>query len=398
MSPMPCANTLVLTSSFPRYAGDYAGCFVAEHAALYRNLGEVQILAPADALVDPGFQPLELQVTRFAPRYEDRPGPFYGAGGPENMKQLERLLEAPYAALAMLAKAHELAPNAGRIVSHWIAPAGVVGATLRRPDRPHQLIVHGGAFHLLKRTRSGRALIRWVLERTDDIVVVASCLKRELLDVLGVAQRPYWEPRIRVLPMGLEVSRFERPMMPSAAQSECRPTVSVVGRLVPIKGMDRLVRALEGSEARLQVVGDGPESRRLQRMCIRAGLDATFHGMLNQSHLVDLYHRTDILALPSRNLSQRHEGVPRVLMEGMAAGVAVAATDTGGIGDLVQHERNGLLDSGNIEQLRENLQRLIGQPEFRRSLGERAHRDIRRLDWNRQQPLWLSPFEGAQAV
>ena len=386
------AETLVLTSSFPRFAGDYAGGFVLEAAQWLARSGPVTVLAPHDRNVDPGYRPDGLSVLRFAPRYHARPGPFYGLGGPENLSDPIRRLEAPYGLAAMFAAARPLAGRAKRIVSHWMVPAGLVGAACCDGGCQQQLVVHGGGWHLLQKSRAGRALARWILRRSGDVVAVAACLKRELLSLFVGGEFAEMARRIRVVPMGLHVGRY-RPEGDMKLRQAERPRIMAVGRLVPIKGFDRLIAAMDDLDATLWVIGDGSERRRLRAMCADRHIPHRFWGRVSAGALIDLYRRADIVALTSRPLGGRVEGTPRVLLEGMAAGCAMAATATGGIGDVLRHGENGLLDDGDPAALRGNLMRLLDSEALRGELGRRAALEAEKYDWSVIGPRLLDQFQ-----
>jgi glycosyltransferase involved in cell wall biosynthesis len=139
--------------------------------------------------------------------------------------------------------------------------------------------------------------------------------------------------------------------------------VAFVGRPSPIKGLDVLRRAaagLPGVDLRIAdggVVGD--DKRRF-------------------------FEEADVLAVPSRELTDgRTEGTPTVVLEGMAAGLAVVASRTGGIPDIVRHEATGLLVApGSEAELRAALLRLRDDVALRSCLGAAARAEASRHDWS----------------
>src|SRR5690606_14046728 len=121
--------------------------------------------------------------------------------------------------------------------------------------------------------------------------------------------------------------------------------VLCVGRLAPMKGHQVLIAALgklvaQGVDARLRLVGDGPERARLRHAVERLGLGARvdFLGALNQDEVLPHYAAADAFALASFT-----EGIPMVLMEAMASGVPCVASWVAGIPELIRHEVDGLL-------------------------------------------------------
>jgi L-malate glycosyltransferase len=167
---------------------------------------------------------------------------------------------------------------------------------------------------------------------------------------------------------------------------EERKIVGTVGRLVPVKGMDLFVDcALELVKARRNliciIVGDGPERARLHARI--SGADATGRIILAgfRENVHEIMNLFDVLVIPSR-----HEGVPTVLLEGLALAKGVVATAVGGILDVVEHNVNGVLvqpdhPSGWVPAVLS----LIDSPETAHRLGLRGRGDVmERWSVNRQ--------------
>jgi glycosyltransferase involved in cell wall biosynthesis len=185
--------------------------------------------------------------------------------------------------------------------------------------------------------------------------------------------------RTRVIYGGVDCERY-RPDSTAA-----RRGVLFVGRLTPHKGVDRLIAALpEG--ATLTVAGTGghdsgsPERdypallRRLAR-----DRDVRFAGAVPEEELPLLYRRAAVLALPSvhRTCYGREIAVVELLglvvLEAMASGTPVVCSRVGGLPELVKDGVNGfLVEPGDVEQLRERLEQLLGDPPLAAQMGRRA--------------------------
>ncbi|MGR3465781.1 glycosyltransferase [Limimaricola sp.] len=146
-----------------------------------------------------------------------------------------------------------------------------------------------------------------------------------------------------------------------------------VGRLSAVKGVPVLLRALaKARETRpyltLDLVGDGQDRAALERLVRDLGLGdgVRFHGYRGQSEVAALLRDTGLLVLPSFA-----EGVPVVLMEAMAAARPVIATRVGGVSELVEHGRSGLLVPPGAEvPLAEAIAALAGDQARRAAMGE----------------------------
>lgn len=156
--------------------------------------------------------------------------------------------------------------------------------------------------------------------------------------------------------------------------------VLFVGRLARVKCVDVLLQAMsELSKADqgfvLEIVGDGEERQRLQELAVDLGLHerVRFLGACNPDQVRARLMEADVFVLPSLA-----EGVPVVLMEAMAAGVPVIATRVGGVSELVEHGRTGLLvPPGQVSGLAHALQQMIDDAPLRQRLSQAAYEHLK---------------------
>ena len=149
--------------------------------------------------------------------------------------------------------------------------------------------------------------------------------------------------------------------------------VLFVGRLAAVKGVPFLLEAFAGAraaypDARLTLVGDGPDRAALEARASALGLTgiARFVGYRSQEEVAAMLSEADMLVLPSFA-----EGLPVVLMEALASRVPVIATPVAGVSELVRDGETGLLvPPGDIDGLATALNQLLGDPKLCRRLGE----------------------------
>jgi glycosyltransferase involved in cell wall biosynthesis len=174
--------------------------------------------------------------------------------------------------------------------------------------------------------------------------------------------------RIHLIPYFVETPPESAPVPPS-------PGVLFAGRLVPEKGVDRLLHALAqmGSPPKLLVAGDGPERSRLARLAQRLGVaDRTeFLGWLSPAQVGAIVDRVSVVAVPS--LWPEPFGI--IGIEAMAHGRPVVAFDVGGIREWLQHEVTGLLvPPEDVPALSGALAALFGNPDCAWQMGEAGRR------------------------
>lgn len=185
--------------------------------------------------------------------------------------------------------------------------------------------------------------------------------------------------RFTVIPYGLELESFEkgdgRSVRAELGITKDAPVVGIVGRLVPIKGVDVYLRsaakiASTFSEVRFLVVGDGEQRQALESLAAELDLSdrVIFTGW--RRDLASVYAALDVLVCSSHN-----EGTPLSVIEAAAAGRPTVASHVGGLPAIIADGQNGLLvPPGDPVALAEALATLIDSPETRRKLGAEARR------------------------
>lgn len=216
---------------------------------------------------------------------------------------------------------------------------------------------------------------RVTLKLPYDRVTTVSVPTREKLLASGVPSG-----RIEIIPNGVDLEAFDGV---EVEKSE-RPRVIYVGRLINYKHVDDLLRAFAGLDldAELLVVGDGPERRRLERLAKELGLGdrVTFTGFVDERRKLELLKSSWVLVLPSST-----EGFGIVVVEAWASRTAVVVSDISALRALVREGENGLIFKlGDIEGLRERLERVLRDEELREGLSKAGYELVKeRFAWDR---------------
>ena len=290
----------VITTSYPRFAGDPAGHFVASHVAAMRALGHtVEVIAAGD-----GHDRVPSSL-------------FYRGGAPDQLERggVSRWLAGASFTARLAARVARRARNWDRAFAHWLVPSAVVASATT--NVPVTAIAHGGDVYTLARLHLLAPAL--LLCRRAQLVFVSTALR-------DVAARHGDVSRSIVQPMGVDVAHF------AALARTPEPLIVVLSRLVPIKGVDVVIDAMAHvrTPARLVIAGDGPERARLERRG-----NAQFVGEVDTAARDELLRRASVVVVPSRVLANgRSEGMPVVALEALAAGVPVVASAVGGLVEL----------------------------------------------------------------
>jgi 1,4-alpha-glucan branching enzyme len=196
----------------------------------------------------------------------------------------------------------------------------------------------------------------------------------------------------QVCPMGIDLARLRAARSARSVRASSGPTVLFLGRLVPVKGVDILVRAAARwrSGARLVIAGSGPIESSLRKVARLAPPGRiSFAGQVLGAERDRLLAVADVVALPSiRVEGGRSEGLPLVALEAMAAGAAVVASSVGGLAELPAASVT-IVSPGDPAALADAVDRLILDPDLARRQVARQDRVVPEFDWNRIGPRLL---------
>ena len=265
--------------------------------------------------------------------------------------------------LELMALMHRARPALVHANSSKAGVLGRVAAVLMRvPVRV--FTVHGWAFKAYAGLAS--LLYRWA-DRLMRPVTSATICVSETERTAGLAARTCRAAGTVVIPNAVDVDAA-----PRAALEGDPPRIVTVGRLAAPKDALTLLRALATLgplpfSARL--VGDGPDRPAVEAEIRSLGLGDRVEPAGSRADVPALLAGADVFVLSSRS-----EGAPFSILEAMAAGLPVVATDVGGVRELVADGETGLLvPAGDPARLAEALRRLLEDPALRRRLGAAGH-------------------------
>jgi glycosyltransferase involved in cell wall biosynthesis len=358
-------QVLSFTTLYPNAAQPAHGIFVENRLRHLAATGEVELIVVAPVPWFPFASPRFGHYGAFAraPRRETRHGidivhPRYPVIPKAGMNLAPRLL------------AWGAGPTVRRLVrerdiqlidAHYFYPDGVAAVRLARAmGLPVCVTARGTDLNLIPQFSGPRRQIRRAARDADALITVCDALQGPLLD-MGTDPA-----KLTTLRNGVDLDQF-RPQDRDAARTRWQVSGTVVlsvGGLVERKGHHLVIEAMRSlPDATLLIAGEGEERAALEAQIAAEGLSGRVHllGLVPHDELPSLYAAADALVLASSR-----EGWANVLLEAMACGTPVVATDVWGTAEVVEAPEAGLLiGERSAEAVAEGLARLLAAPPNR---------------------------------
>lgn len=392
----------VLAHSFPRFPGDTHGPFVKRLSEELAGLGhEVHVLVPFDPELraDPA-SPLTVHSFRYV-----KPDRWHRLGYSRTLKRdvgmrVAAWLQSPlYFPFAVRGLRRLIAEEGIELVhAHWILPNGWVAARATRGTGvPFVVTLHGSDVFMAEKNSLFRSMARHALAGAGHVTSCSGDLRDRLAAIGG--GRSGLAAKISLVANGTDLPPSDR-HHPAAARRrlglpEDGRLVVAVGRMVDKKGFTYLLDAVpavlgERPDVRLVLGGGGDLlpalTARAEQLSQERGLGdrILFPGPLSHPQVLDLLAAADLFVMPSiRDQGGNVDGLPVVVLEAMAAGKPVVATDVAGMPLAVAHGETGLLvPQKDPASLGEAVSALLDDPPRARRLGEAGRERVEReLNW-----------------
>jgi glycosyltransferase involved in cell wall biosynthesis len=226
---------------------------------------------------------------------------------------------------------------------------------------------------------------RYLASRTDKIIAISQVQKTDLVNKYLICD----ESKIEVIPLGFDLKKFsnniknKRNLIRKKYNiSNEEVLISIVGRVVPIKNHKLFIDVFNYCKLRTNVpikaliIGDGSEMEDLINYTNENGLSFSYKKIIdNYDVLFCSWQRdidcflaaSDIVALTSYN-----EGTPVSIIESMASGKASISTNVGGVSDIIENFKSGIVSSGSVKEFGNDLLNLINDENLRLELGKNA--------------------------
>ena len=393
-------KVLVLTSSFPRY-GRSAGIFVYE---LANELKEKEFILTVLTPHHPDAKLKEIingmEIYRFPYFYPLNYQKLHRTGGfVYNFKRSYLAkIQVPLFFLSELFYTTKLVKKEKIDVvhSHWLVPQGLVGAICKKIfGIPHISTIHAADVFSLEHLPFKQTIANFIVKNSDKLIVVSSYIGERSLCLISPELKRDIETKMIILPMGVHVQLFQNTTNKTKLLSEYKInskfSLLCVGRLSEKKGISYLIKAMpmilyQNKDVNLIVCGDGPAREELEQLTEKMNLEkhVRFVGFVGDKEKIDYLSLADVLIVPSIVLqSGETEGLPVVILEGLAAGKPIVASDVSGVKDVIKNGWNGfLVEQKNPEQIAEKVLEMLGDDELRARFSKNALDTGKKYDWD----------------
>ncbi len=397
----------MLTTSYPLYPGDTTAPFIEELAAHIAAEGHIVEVALPDhprLRREPRERGVGLHPFRYAPGLPGLQVWGYAASmtGDVGLKR-SAYAAAPLALAASTAAATRLVrrfpatlggTRPDLLVAHWVIPNGPPALLAARLGGvPLVVSLHGSDVFLAERQRV-------IGERAREVFRAAAAVTACSPDLAERAMRLGALPATTAtIPYGVDHERF-RPSITETREAirrelGLRPGERLVlagGRLVHKKGLDVAIDAFatgavrDGVPARLVLFGYGDLLETLQAQVARLGLGerVVFTGRIERERIPALYAAADLFLLPSvHDHAGNVDGLPNTLLEAMATGLPIIASNVVGVPTVIDHDREGvLMPEGDAAALGAAIGAVLTDPTRAAALGRAARERVEReLTW-----------------
>jgi glycosyltransferase involved in cell wall biosynthesis len=362
----------VLTTSFPLAPGSVSGIFVQRLIQNMPAQTHTVVIAPCASKHTGAItgERYELICFRYAPRGWQQLAHLPG-GIPTAIRSNKlRIMLLPTFLLSMFIATLRIARKSDIVHANWSINGVVAGIAGWITHTPVITTLRGSDVALAENSPIFRFTLRLCIRLSTRIVAVSHALARS-----AAALSPEHASKIIMIPNGVD-TQLLRLAHTAGASGAFRLTT--IANLIPEKGVHTILQALslmpdlEGMM--LKIVGDGPEYHRLKALADTLGIapHVSFLGKLSPSDIPACLADTDVFILASIR-----EGRPNVILESLATGTPVVASDIDGISELVCHNQTGLLfKTGDPADLAKQIERLHTDPVLAAEISSASRRFI----------------------
>lgn len=372
-------NICIVTTSYPSQSYPASGPFIkqlADHLCLHHS---VRVLTPAtqnlenDHNINTPSCFAEVHFYRYAPRRIQLLAHVPG-GIPAVIKEKPYIVFfLPVLFLAEMLNCFKHAKKVDIFHAQWSINGVITGIVAWLTNKKSIVSLRGADIQYLKESKFKKFIVYLCLIFNRYVVCVNDQIRIQVAHIF-----PKYHHKIITIPNGVGEDFFKICRNYSTAKTV---NITSVGSLIPRKGMNivlEIVKNLQSLNIHLNIVGEGQEKKNLERQVYQNKISeqVTFHGALMPSEIPAHLASMDILVLAST-----HEGRPNAVLEAMASGMAVVASNIPGMDEIIVHNESGfLVEIGDIESFCEIIRQLVEKPALREKIGQNARNKILKLN------------------
>ncbi len=375
-------KVLFLTTSFPRFEGDYAGIFVFNLAKyLNKNGIEVEVVVPNEGLLEK-YETIEgIHVHRFNYFIKKFQKITYGGGGvPENLKKNKLLyFLLPFFLVSFFLNSIRHSKDVDLIQCLWF-PIGILGILINLFYKKKLVVnIRGSDRKYLKKFGF---LSKIITKKSDALIAVG----KELLKGIKITK----VKKLFFIPNGVDLTSKEKFEIETS-----KKIILYAGNLSKNKSVDTIIEAAKimknEEDFMLLIVGGGPERKSLESKAQGLEEKVVFSNFISQKELFYLMEKSYVFVLPSLS-----EGRSNVILEAFASGLPVIASRIPANLEIVEEGANGLLfEPGKSTELAEKIFYLLKNINIRDKLGEGGREFIRKneLTWENTAKKYIKIYK-----
>lgn len=367
---------IITASTFPRWRNDTEPRFVLDLASHLTDDFDVTVLVPMakGAKVEEEMEGIHVIRYHYFPIREWETLCYPGAIVPRIKEKKIRIFLVPFLFFSLYFNLKRLLPEFDIVHAHWLIPQGIVQSFFKKP---YIVTGHGGDVTSLNKGIIKKLKVR-CLKKAKYVTVVSDFLQDEVLQLCSLEN-------IKVISMGCNLKKFGRKFyVKDYFGQEGKKVVLFVGRLAEKKGVTYLIEAMREIDAILVIVGEGPLKKELVNQARGMEDKVKFWGAKTHEELSIIYASSDIFVAPSITASDGdREGLGLVILEAMASGIPVVASDSGGIAGLISDGVNGLLcQERNVMELRKKIILLLENRMLYKKMQNNAKNIVEQFSYN----------------
>jgi len=388
---------LIITTAFPRWKNDTYPSFVYELAKTLSKKLIVHTLSPHYSKAKFLEKEGDLITKRFRYFWSIKQQKLAYNILP-NIKENNLLIfQIPFFILAYLYNSIKIIKKEGikTVNSQWIIPSGIIGAILKKLyGIKHICTIHAGGITMLDKLPFKRKLADFIVKNTDTFMIVSSHGKKLLLNSVSKKLKKETDKKIKIVSMGVYTKEYNylknKKELRAKNKIKANKVLLFIGRLTEKKGVAYLIKTMpeiikKDKGIELLILGDGPFKQNLMKLTKDLNLtkNIRFLGYIVGNKKNEYLSLSDMLIVPSIVAkSGDTEGLPVVIMEALASGLPIIATDVGGIKDAVITNKNGfLIKQKNSKEIIDNVNELLKNPNLMKKFSNTSLEMSKKYDW-----------------